>query len=138
MTEQKRVFEVPMGRILNVSPGLPTTDMARTVEEYRRLGFTFGAPGSDSVTDATFAIAERDGIALHFALKGDHDPARTATWIYLGVEDTDQIYAEFTAADVEIRQPPHDTDYKMRELAYIDPDGNLLLFGSPRSEAESA
>lgn len=26
---------------------------------------------------------------------------------------------------------PRDTDYKMRELAHVDPDGNLLLFGSP-------
>jgi uncharacterized protein len=134
MTDNKHVFEVAMGRILDVSPGLPTTDMARTVDAYQRLGFTFGAPGSESVTDAVFAIAARDGIALHFALKQDHDPARTATWIYLGVDDADEIYAEFTAAKVDIRQPPHDTDYKMRELAYIDPDGNLLLFGSRKRE----
>ncbi|MGH3165737.1 MAG: ankyrin repeat domain-containing protein, partial [Trebonia sp.] len=29
---------------------------------------------------------------------------------------------------------PRDTDYKMRELAHIDPDGNMLLFGSPLRE----
>jgi hypothetical protein len=112
--------------------------MARTVEHYRRLGFTFTAPEADSVADAGFAIAARDGIELHFALKQDHDPARTATWIYLRVENADEIAAEFIAAGVEVRLPPHDTDYKMRELAYIDPDGNLLLFGSPLTDATPA
>lgn len=127
-----------MGRILSVAPGLPTTDMARTIGHYRRLGFTFTAPGSASVTDARFTIAERDGIQLHFALKEDHDPARAATWIYLRVEDTDHIAAEFAAAGVSVSRPPHDTDYKMRELAHIDPDNNLLLFGSPLRERTPA
>jgi uncharacterized protein len=138
VAENRKSFEVPLGRIRSVAPGLPTTDMARTVEHYRRLGFTFAAPGSDSVDDAGFAIGERDGIELHFALKRDHDPGRTAMWVYLGVEDADQIAAEFAAAGVEIRRPPYDTDYKMRELAYIDPDGNLLLFGSPLTDASPA
>ena len=138
MAENREPFEVPLGRIRSVAPGLPTTDMARTVEHYRRLGFTFAAPGSDSVDDAGFAIAERNGIELHFAVKRDHDPRRTAMWVYLGVEDADQIAAEFAAAGVEIRRPPYDTDYKMRELAYTDPDNNLLLFGSPLTDASPA
>jgi uncharacterized protein len=138
MTDSQRNLEVPLGRILNVAPGLPTTDMARTVENYRRLGFTFSAPGAPSVDGAEFAIAERDGIALHFALKRDHDPARTAMWVYLGAEDADQLAAEFTAAGAPPRRPPHDTDYKMREFAHIDPDGNMLLFGSRLPETDSS
>jgi len=137
MTGSQRNLEVPLGRIFSVAPGLPTTDMARTVESYRRLGFIFSAPGSQSVDGAEFAIAERDGIELHFALKRDHDPARTAMWVYLGVEDVDQLAAEFTAAGVPPRQPPHDTEYKMREFAHIDPDGNMLLFGSRLPETDS-
>jgi uncharacterized protein len=122
---------VPLGRLLKVAPGLPTTDMARTAEHYRRLGFTFAAPGSPSITAADFAIATRDGIELHFALKRHHDPARTATWVYIGVDDADELAAEFRAAGAAQGRVPRDTDYKMRELAHIDPDGNLLLFGSP-------
>jgi uncharacterized protein len=138
VTENRKTFEVPLGRILSVAPGLPTTDMARTVEHYRRLGFTFTAPGSDSVAGADFAIAERDGIELHFAVNRDHDPAHTATWIYFGVEDADRIAAEFAAAGVEVRRPPHNTGYKMRELAHVDPDNNLLLFGSPPTDVTPA
>jgi hypothetical protein len=26
--------------------------------------------------------------------KPDHDPSRTATWVYISVEDTDQLAAE--------------------------------------------
>jgi uncharacterized protein len=108
--------------------------MARTVEHYRRLGFAFAAPGSPSIAGADFAIATRDGIELHFALKRDHDPARTATWVYIGVDNADELAAEFAAAGAGQGRVPRDTDYKMRELAHIDPDGNLLLFGSPLTE----
>ena len=127
-----RSYDIPLGRLFSVAPGIPTTDMARTVEHYRRLGFTFSAPGSAGPPgQADFAIGERDGVALHFALKPDHDLSRTATWVYISVEDADELSAEFDAAGAGQGRTPRDTDYKMRELAHIDPDGNLLLFGSP-------
>src|SRR5579862_8242762 len=104
--------------------------MARTVEHYRRLGFTISAAGSPDVGDAEFAIAARDGVELHFALKRDHDPSLTAMWVYLRVEDADELAAEFAAAGTQPQRAVHDTEYGMREFALIDPDGNLLLFGS--------
>lgn len=79
MTDEQRTFEVPAGRCLSVAPGMPSRDMARTVGHYRRLGFTFAAPGQEPPDGAAFAIATRDGIELHFAVQPDHDPARTAT-----------------------------------------------------------
>jgi uncharacterized protein len=132
-------YDVPLGRLCSVAPGIPTTDMARTIEHYQRLGFAFSAPGSPAqLTDAVFVIGERDGVALHFALKPDHDPSRTATWVYISVEDADELSAEFTAAGAGQGRTPRDTDYKMRELAHIDPDGNLLLFGSPLRDGAAA
>jgi uncharacterized protein len=125
---------VPAGRCLSVAPGMPTTDLARTVEHYRRLGFTFSVPGAPSLAEADFAIAERDGIELHFAVQPDHDPSRTATWVYIGVEDADVMSEELNAAGAGQGRPVRDTEYRMRELAHIDPDGNLLLFGSPLAE----
>ena len=136
----QRSYDVPLGRLFSVAPGLATTDMARTIEHYQRLGFTFSVPGSAGPgAEAAFAIGERDGVALHFALKPDHDPERTATWIYIHVEDADAVSAEFDASGVGQGRAPRDTDYKMRELAHVDPDGNLLLFGSDlRDEATDA
>src|SRR6204780_675339 len=131
----RRAYDIPLGRLFSVAPGTPTTDMARTVEHYQRLGFTFSAPGSAGPPgEASFAIGERDGVSLHFALKPDHDPSRTATWVYISVEDADELSAELDASGASQGRTPRDTDYKMRELAHIDPDGNMLLFGSPLRE----
>jgi ankyrin repeat protein len=135
VTDERKAFDVPLGRLLRVAPGLPTTDMARTAEHYGRLGFTFSAPGSPSLDRAGFAIGERDGIELHFALTEDHDPARTATWVYVGVEDADAMGEELAAAGMGQGRAVRTTDYKMREIAHLDPDGNLLLFGSPLPSA---
>jgi uncharacterized protein len=127
----QRSYDIPLGRLFSVAPGIPTTDMARTIEHYQRLGFTFSAPGPDApLAEACFAIAERDGVSLHFALKPDHDPSRTATWVYISVDDADELSAEFDASGAGQGRTPRNTDYKMRELANIDPDGNMLLFGS--------
>jgi ankyrin repeat protein len=134
MADGQKTFDLPLGRLLGVAPGMPTRDMARTIDHYGRLGFTFSAPGSSSPADAEFAIGERDGIALHFALKQEHDPATTATWVFITVEDADELGAELTAAGMDQGRPVRDTDYKMRQIAHIDPDGNLLLFGSPLTD----
>jgi hypothetical protein len=132
----RRTYDIPLGRLFSVAPGLPTTDMTRTVEHYRRLGFTFAVFGSaPPPADAGFGIGRRDGVELHFALKPDHDPTRTATWVYISVEDADELAAELAASGVSQGRTPRDTDYGMREQAHIDPDGNLLLFGSPLREA---
>jgi catechol 2,3-dioxygenase-like lactoylglutathione lyase family enzyme len=120
------------GRCLSVAPGLPSRDLARTAEHYRSLGFE---PAYQ--TDG-FQILRRDGLELHFALKSDHDPKRTAMWIYIRVEDADEMYQELKAAGAHDLREPRDTDYKMREVAYIDPDGNLILFGSNKTAPSGA
>lgn len=108
---------------LRVAPGMPSRSIKRTIEHYARFGF------SATLTSDEFAILERDGIELHFALKPDHDPARTATWIYIRVKDVDAFYRDMKAMGLDLKQP-HDTDYSMREIPHIDPDNNLILFGS--------
>ncbi|HEX4833825.1 MAG TPA: ankyrin repeat domain-containing protein [Trebonia sp.] len=129
----RRTHDIPLGRLLRAAPGLPTTDMARTIAHYERLGFAFGVarPADPGAELPAFAIGERDGVELHFALKPDHDPARTATWAYIAVADADELSAELDAAGAGQGRVPRDTGYRMRELAHVDPDGNLLLFGSP-------
>ncbi|MDQ2812136.1 MAG: ankyrin repeat domain-containing protein [Actinomycetota bacterium] len=73
---------------------------------------------------------------MHLALKPEHDPATTATWAFIGVEDADELGAELTAAGLDQGRQVRTTGYKMRQIAHIDPDGNLLLFGSPRPEPQ--
>jgi hypothetical protein len=131
----RRTYDIPLGRLFSVAPGIPTADMARTVEHHQRLGFRFSAPGSTAPpAEPSVAIGARDGVELHFALKPEHDPSRTATWVYISDEDADELSAELDASGAGQGRTPRDTDYKMHELAHIDPDGNLLLFGSPLRE----
>jgi hypothetical protein len=103
------------GRCLSVAPIMPTTNIERTVQHYERLDFTV------NVVETGFAMAKRDEIELFFSLNPDHDPRRTAACIYVRVED---------AAGVPGLREPRDTYYKMREFPHIDPDNNLILFGS--------
>ena len=58
-------------------------------------------------------------------------PARTPTAAYFYVDDADALRAEWMAAGVDGRFAGiEDTDYGLRESAHVDPDGNLLRYGS--------
>jgi catechol 2,3-dioxygenase-like lactoylglutathione lyase family enzyme len=113
---------------VRVSPIFPVTDLPRALAHYAALGC--------SVTqhDETYGFAARAGIELHLAVVADHDPLRTASAAYLHVPDADALAAEW--AHVERTGAPVDTDYGLREGWHIDPDGNLLRFGSPLASAE--
>lgn len=114
------------GRCRSVAPIMPTTDIARTQAHYERLGFAINRYNDE------FIMTKRDDIELFFSLSPDHDPKRTAACIYVRVNDADALHAEWQAAGIPDLRDVRDTDYKMREFAYIDPDGNLILCGSPQ------
>ena len=116
------------GRCRSVAPIMPTTDIARTKAHYERLGFAV------HIYDAEFVMTKRDDIELFFSLSPDHDPKKTASCIYVRVNDADALHAEWKAVGIPGLRDPRDTDYKMREFAYIDPDNNLILFGSRLGE----
>ena len=114
----------PRGRCRSVAPIMPTTDIGRTKEHYERLGFAVNVIGE-------FIMTKRDDIELFFSINPEHDPKRTASCVYVRVSDADALHAEWEAAGIPGIRNPRDTDYKMREFASIDPDGNMILFGSP-------
>ncbi len=60
------------------------------------------------------------------------DGATTTSCAYLWVDDADALHAEWAAAGVDGRlDPPRPTEYGLEEGAHVDPDGNLIRFGSP-------
>jgi hypothetical protein len=105
---------------------MPTTDLARTVDHYERLGFR-----ASVFDDAGYAICIRDGAELHFSVMPEHDPARTAAAVWMLTDDADDLYREWLATGVGRTTEPIDTDYLVREGAHIDPDNNLVRFASP-------
>ena len=116
------------GCCASVCPIMPTTDIRRTVEFYEALGFSVSVHGD-------FVMTKRDSIELFLSLKPDHDPKRTASCVFVRVDDANALHAHWRSAGVGSVRPPRDTDYGMREFAVIDPDGNLMLYGSPRSDS---
>ena len=54
---------------------------------------------------------------------------------YLYVRDADALYEEWTRPGIAGHtHPPGPTPYKLREGSHVDPDGNVIRFGSPMEE----
>ncbi|HEY2203574.1 MAG TPA: MarR family transcriptional regulator [Pseudonocardia sp.] len=117
----------PAQRLTRFAPIFGVRDLARALEHYARLGFRV-----DAYADGDeYGFAHRDGVELHLALQPDMDPLVGAGAAYLFVRDADDLAREWSRPGIGGRlHPPVDTDYRVREGAHIDPDGNLIRFGS--------
>ena len=113
---------------VRVSPIFPVTDLGRALEHYAAFGCHV------STHDEGYGFAAMAGVELHLTVVADHDPLRTASAAYLHVPDADALAARW--ATVKRTGAPVDTDYGLREGWHIDPDGNLLRFGSPLASSE--
>ena len=116
--------DVTRASVLQAASVLPVTDVSRSLGHYRALGFQVV-----EMTDE-YAIAQRDGVALHLSSMPDLDPLKGAGCVYLYVDDADQLAREWTDAGVGRTVAPADTEYGLREGAHLDPDNNLLRFGA--------
>jgi predicted enzyme related to lactoylglutathione lyase len=112
-----------------IVPIFPTRDLPEAIERYARLGFTTSSFDVDGT--AVYGFLERDGVHVHLAPFDELDPGTTTSAAYLYVDDADALSAEWGSAGVEgLLHPVQDTDYGLREGAYVDPDGNLIRYGS--------
>jgi predicted enzyme related to lactoylglutathione lyase len=118
-------------RLVRFAPIFPVADLRRAIAHYAQLGFQV-EPYEDG---AEYAFAGRDGVQLHLSLTADHDPARGAACVYLYVEDAAALADEWRSPQIGGRTgPAHDTDYGIREAVHVDPDNNMIKFGSPLPE----
>ena len=119
-------------RLLSSTPLLVVADLQRAIDFYcGRLGFTdcraWGEP-------PCFAMMHRDGFELMLSLAGaDVRPTPngpTGVWdMYLRVADVAAEQAALRAAGVALAKGPVDTEYAMREIEVVDPDGHRVCFG---------
>ncbi len=107
---------------------LPVRDIAAAIEHYRKLGFDVrrydgGAP---------YAFASRGPVQIHLSQVKDLDPATNTSAVYLYVADADGLDAEWKAGGAGGKCfDNEDTEYGLREGCHVDPDGNLIRYGSP-------
>lgn len=121
-------YRAPVTSLRRVAPVFVTTDLARALAHYQRLGFVVEAyDGADY-----YGYACRDGIEIHFAKVDSIDCATTTSCAYLWVDDAAALHSEWSAAGVDGRLvAPTSTAYGLDEGAHVDLDGNLIRFGSP-------
>jgi predicted lactoylglutathione lyase len=114
-----------MGMIENVTPILRVDDLERSRRYYiERLGFAL-----DWEEDAMISVSRNDqSIMLCQGAQG-----QPGTWLWIGVDDADAFFAEFSAKGVQIRSRPQNFSWAY-EFSVEDPDGHVLRFGSePKS-----
>jgi DNA-binding MarR family transcriptional regulator len=117
-----------LGQLRSFSPIFPVRDLGAALAHYAALGFdTLAYDGGDE-----YGFANRDGTGLHLAVSAEHEGSG-ATYLY--VRDADALYQEWTRPGIRGHtHPVEPTPYKLREGSHVDPDGNLIRFGSPMKE----
>jgi DNA-binding MarR family transcriptional regulator len=120
----------PRGQLQSFSPIFEVRDLGAALAHYASLGFrTFAYEGGDD-----YGFANRDGTGLHLAARARDDAPHPGA-AYLFVRDADELYAEWTRPGIGGHtHPVGPTAYKLREGSHVDPDGNLIRFGSPMKE----
>ena len=111
-----------MGELQRVAPIFPVRDVEGALAHYARLGFAVRRYAGGG-----YGFATRDGIELHL---GEADPEQRSASAYIWVDDADAVAEEWRAAGIEVHSPV-DTEWGQHEGAVVDPDGNVIRFGSP-------
>jgi predicted enzyme related to lactoylglutathione lyase len=101
------------------------SDMPRTVDHYEKLGFEVGHH------DESYAFAERAGkLNIHLQCYDGTGPHPGGSTVYLHTNSADEIADEWRKAGLEVTGPEN-FDYGKYEGTHVDPDGNVIRFGSP-------
>jgi predicted enzyme related to lactoylglutathione lyase len=112
-----------MPKLESVNPILAVHDVETSIAYYmEKLGFT-SCWGWEQ--PPTFGGVRRDGIEIFFCQDCQGNPG---TWMSVWVDDVDVLYAEFKARGADIRQPPTNFPWGVREMNVSDPDGHRLRF----------
>ncbi len=121
-----------MTRMLNVSPRLPVADLGRTIAFYRDL-LGFRAGGGWPADKPTFAILDRDGLALQFYVPGPENPTTGVGTLSFDVEDALAVHAA-VQDKVAIEWGPEVYWYGRREFSFKDPDGYAIIVSQTTDE----
>jgi uncharacterized glyoxalase superfamily protein PhnB len=120
-----RVSFVCVTTVKRAAPIFPVQDLRASLDHYQRLGFaTREYPGGG--TDTRSVMASRSTSECR-QTSSRQDPGHSA---YLVVDDADELAEAWRAAGIEVHMPEN-TEWGQHEGAHVDPDGNVLRFGSP-------
>ncbi len=107
-----------------IIPILRVTSLAASIRFYVGvLGFQVDWGGE---RDSVMASVSRDGRAIMLCQGAQ---GQSGTWVWIGVEDIEPLFHQFTSAGAKVIQGPTSYDWAY-EFRLEDPDGHVLRFGS--------
>ena len=107
-----------------IAPIFAVSDVTAALEFYERLGFVTRRYRGGT----EYGFASRAEVELHLGLARPGLAGTSSA--YLFVDDADALAAQWSLAGAEVH-PPQDTEWGKHEGALVDPDGNVIRFGSP-------
>jgi catechol 2,3-dioxygenase-like lactoylglutathione lyase family enzyme len=122
-------------RVTSLAPQLLVDDLDRSIEYYKKLGFTFG-----DTWDGFYAIGYLDGLELHLkeAPKNQNEHQRRRDNDHLdaagGVDGIEAFFTQCVANGATILKPLSPTPWGTMDFYIQDPDGNIICFGGRPSE----
>jgi len=110
-----------------IIPILRVTSLAASLHFYvDLLGFKLDREADNMVS------VSRNGRAIMLCQGAQGQPG---TWVWIGVEDVEPLFDDYSAKGVTIRQKP--TNYEWAyEMRIEDPDGHMLRIGSEPKSGE--
>ena len=111
-----------------LSPILLAKSIPETEAFWHRLGF------HTVYIDPEYILMKREGAEIHFVHQADLDPYKGNQMAYLRPSDIDALDAELATLGLPTTGIPRleraaDKPWGMRELALLDPNGNLIRAG---------
>jgi catechol 2,3-dioxygenase-like lactoylglutathione lyase family enzyme len=117
-------------RITSFAPQFLVDDLPRSIEYYRRLGFTFDEPWG-----GFYAIGHLDGLEVHLkeAPKNQEERRHRRDQEHLdaaaGVDGIDAYFMQCVANGATILKPLAPTAWGTKDFYVEDPDGYIISFG---------
>jgi predicted enzyme related to lactoylglutathione lyase len=105
-------------------PVFVVADMTRAADHYQKLGFGV------TYHDDGYAFAEHGRLNLHLERTEENGPRAGGGVLYIHCDDADDVVAEWRKAGLEVTDPEN-KPWGKYEGEHVDPDGNIIRFGSP-------
>ncbi len=118
-----------MSLLKRVAPIFPVRELNVSLAYYAQLGFT-----TREYDGGGYGYAVVDDIEIHLGVVENLDTRNHAS-AYLFVDDAEELAARWRAAGIEVHRP-QDTAWGQHEGAVVDPDGNVIRFGSPITQKD--
>ncbi len=64
------------------------------------------------------------------------DQGHAGTWVWVAVDNVDELWEELRARGALLRHPPTNYDWGSRECQVTDPDGHVIRFGAESNSEE--